>query len=540
MSLPFKLTRVHAIVAAALVVVIVAGGVLVVYLRSPAAAIHAHLQVSDAKRVRVLEPLIVRFDQPVDLAKTQIKLTPAADFQVQRLKDRLVLAPTKSWDAQKTYTLQVGSVLNAKHTGTPLKDWKVQFTTANKVSVAAFKVDDKPVGEGALVLPSAKFSVTFTTPMKASTVAISANGTALAAGQLSWAAGDPTLVDLALGVLAPYQPLKLTVLAGANGSNGEVLLDNAEINLVPEALEPTNPASGIGPDFKPVTPIMIAIENSGDSRPQSGLQQADMVYEYVSEYQISRMTAVYFNSPPALIGPVRSCRMINPYIGFAFRSVTMCSGGSVGTLHYVFGNPEGTAMLPVTINDFDRGNHFFRSNAKAAPHNLYTSADRAVRLRSEYGVPAPNYALDPPHPDSTPGGTPAAAPAVGQHFVSYGYDGNAKAYLRFDHGTPFTDTTTGAQLAVKNVVILHTPFHDAGWVEDENGGAHSVWYDINGSGPAELYSDGMLIPAVWHMGAGNGQPYWTNHDPMWFSDPAGKPLQLNSGLTWIHVIGNGQ
>ncbi len=90
------------------------------------------------------------------------------------------------------------------------------------------------------------------------------------------------------------------------------------------------------------------------------------------------------------------------------------------------------------------------------------------------------------------------------------------------------------------MVIVHTGFHDAGWIEDDNGGAHSVWYDLNGSGPAEVYSDGMLIPATWHMGKGSGQAYWDNHDPIWFSDAGGVPLELNSGLTWIHVVGNGQ
>jgi len=37
-----------------------------------------------------------------------------------------------------------------------------------------------------------------------------------------------------------------------------------------------------------------------------------------------------------------------------------------------------------------------------------------------------------------------------------------------------------------------------------------------------------------------GQSYFDNHTPVWFTDPTGQVLVLNTGLTWIHVLGNGQ
>ena len=136
-------------------------------------------------------------------------------------------------------------------------------------------------------------------------------------------------------------------------------------------------------------------------------------------------------------------------------------------------------------------------------------------------------------------GTPADPPQVPLHGVAYAYDGGSGQYLRYDHGTPFVDQDTGQQLHVKNVVLLHVPFHDAGWVEDENGGAHSVWYEMTGSGPAEVFSDGQVVWATWHMGSA-GQPYFDNRTPVWFTDQWGQVLRLNTGLTWIHVLGNGQ
>ena len=57
----------------------------------------------------------------------------------------------------------------------------------------------------------------------------------------------------------------------------------------------------------PVTGIMI--ENSPESRPQSGLKNAGVVYEAVAEGGITRFMALYQGAKPALIGPVLSLRI---------------------------------------------------------------------------------------------------------------------------------------------------------------------------------------------------------------------------------------
>ncbi|HEX6350164.1 MAG TPA: DUF3048 C-terminal domain-containing protein, partial [Candidatus Dormibacteraeota bacterium] len=149
------------------------------------------------------------------------------------------------------------------------------------------------------------------------------------------------------------------------------------------------------------------------------------------------------------------------------------------------------------------------------------------------------YQVDPTHQDIDMG-QPAGAIDVPLMSVHWDYDGNSKQYLRSDHGTPFIDDQYHAPVHAKNVVILHVGFHDAGWVEDDNGGAHSVWYDMLGSGPADLDSNGKLVHATWHMGQGGPQWFYENHQPVWFTDEQGKVIELNSGLTWLHVVGNGQ
>ena len=52
------------------------------------------------------------------------------------------------------------------------------------------------------------------------------------------------------------------------------------------------------------------IENSEKARPQTGLQQADIVYEAMAEGSITRMLCVFNDQKPVVAGPVRSTRCV--------------------------------------------------------------------------------------------------------------------------------------------------------------------------------------------------------------------------------------
>jgi hypothetical protein len=396
---------------------------------------------------------------------------------------------------------------------------------------AQFTVDGSPASGTVALTARSHLRVSFTAQVPPAEVTVAFDEQPLPLDALAWSP-DLLSFEVPLGGLPPYRPVRLSVVAPSP------VVAPAPLQATMLATVPANSTTGVQPGFRPQTPIAIAVENSGPARPQSGLQGADLVYEYLSEYGITRMTAIYFARVPAMVGPVRSCRMINPYLGFAYAAYTMCSGVSGGTATFILGTAPGYAPVPNVMPIYDKGGHFFRVGFRAAPHNLYTSGDLAERLRTEATQPAGGYAVDPPH-DDVAAGQAADPPQVPLHGVSYAYDPGSGQYLRFDHGAPFSDQVTGQQLHVKNVVLLHVPFHDAGWVEDESGGAHSVWYDMIGTGPAEVYSDGLVVHATWHMGVA-GQSYFDNHTPVWFTDEAGRVLLLNTGLTWLHVLGNGQ
>lgn len=78
-----------------------------------------------------------------------------------------------------------------------------------------------------------------------------------------------------------------------------------------------------------LAPAMVQVENAPGSRPHWGLQQADVVYEYLTEGGISRFTVLYWNPSGGFrIEPVRSARLVTLRLLEAYGGVLFYSGAS--------------------------------------------------------------------------------------------------------------------------------------------------------------------------------------------------------------------
>jgi hypothetical protein len=255
------------------------------------------------------------------------------------------------------------------------------------------------------------------------------------------------------------------------------------------------------------------------------MQQADMIYEYISEYGIPRLTAVYWHPPTSLIGPVRSCRLITVQLEQMYHGMIYCSGANDFVLGQVWKYPnivyDYAYWLPI----------MFRTDARVAPHNVMARPDQ-VTQRTAAALGALPYDVAPAHPDAPlPGAVPATDIAVPQHGAIWRYNATAKEYFKWQDGAPFTNAGTG-QVHAKTVIVEHvqsridtTPgnfFHHY----------YTEYYELAGAGSAEIYSDGGVIHATWR------HPDRTV--PVVYYGPDGNPVDLNTGLTWVHVIGSDQ
>ena len=106
----------------------------------------------------------------------------------------------------------------------------------------------------------------------------------------------------------------LHMLAGCNLVSTNVPSDppliveeGTQTNLDEETL---SPVTGL-PIVSEGSPVAVSIGNNPSARLQSGLTQADLVYEVLAEGGITRFLAVFHNESPDMVGPVRSAR---PYL----------------------------------------------------------------------------------------------------------------------------------------------------------------------------------------------------------------------------------
>jgi len=119
------------------------------------------------------------------------------------------------------------------------------------------------------------------------------------------------------------------------------------------------------------------MDNQAEARPQSGLNDACLVYEVLTEGGITRFVAFFLHNDTAAIGPVRSLR---PY----FLDLTMPLGAPVA---HVGGSPlaldDVAALKPaaMSIDQVAEESAFWRAEERKAPHNCYTSSS-ALRSAS--------------------------------------------------------------------------------------------------------------------------------------------------------------
>lgn len=273
---------------------------------------------------------------------------------------------------------------------------------------------------------------------------------------------------------------------------------------------------------------MVQIENSVLARPQAGLQQADLVFEYLAEGGITRMTVIYFKpSGSQRIEPVRSARPITIHLWHAYHGVVFFSGANIKVLQML-----QDQHIPALSEGSDGGAYFSRDPGRRAPHNLYTDPGRLSQGVQKY-APKITYQLPPP---GTPAASPAPAPAsrivfdqTNAHRVTYTYSQADDAYSYSTETGPLVDVDTGQPIKPVNVILIQVSHHDAGFTDVL--GAPAVDFDLQGTGPADVFTKGQHYTAKWDL---------TNPElPLKILGADGKDMHLPRGLTWIHLIDPG-
>lgn len=288
---------------------------------------------------------------------------------------------------------------------------------------------------------------------------------------------------------------------------------------------------------RPVTGVMI--ENSLDARPQSGLDQASVVFEAVAEGGVTRFFALFQDTQPDYIGPVRSAR---PYY------VQWCLSFDCSYAH-VGGSPDGLADIRAwgvkDLDQFYNSGAYHRISSRYAPHNVYTSIASLNQVEASKGYGASTYTgfarkAEQPYKAPVAGSTAknqdARTPVTSIDFALSGayynphfdYDAASNSYKRSEAGQPHMEVhSDGGQVQItpKVVIGMIVPMSQG---ELDSSGAYYSNYQAVGSGQALIFQDGTVTTVNW------SKP--DTKSALSFTDNDGKPVKLNAGQTWVTAI----
>ena len=270
-------------------------------------------------------------------------------------------------------------------------------------------------------------------------------------------------------------------------------------------------------------PVLVTINNHPQARPQSGLAQADVVYEMLAEGDVTRFLALYQSELPETLGPIRSARSYFIDIAKGLDAFYIAHGYS----------PEAKTMLDHHVVDHMNGmqydgTYFKRSSERKAPHNSYISSEKLLEGTEKIGasllyqkkVSYPFYDDE----DSVKIGVQAKQVAIkysnsGTFNSHYVYDPQTNHYTRFSANVQTEDYVTKQPIELANILFFEMPHR----VIDSEGRRDIT---ITGGGNAYVFQAGTMREVQWQ-----------NTDGLLIAvEDDGSEVKLVPGKTWIHFV----
>lgn len=307
-------------------------------------------------------------------------------------------------------------------------------------------------------------------------------------------------------------------------------------------------------DWEKRRPLSVMIENSSDSRPQSGISRADIVYEALAEGTVTRFLLVFYCNTPfenIVIAPVRSARTY--YIDWVSEYDALYN--HVGGANRIGSNADLTdsradalgQIEKYGIKDLDQFGigypDCFRNPDRtgkpvATEHTMVCLSDSLYKIAEsrgwtnvdDRGIPwDQNFVAWSFKDDASQDNRGDIAqiniefsPGDNRFDVRWDYNREENNYKRINADSPHIDFENNQQIMAKNVVIQFTSLEGP---IDHN--LHYLYATI-GNGQALMFQDGDVIEGSWRKKSRVGRTQ--------FFDSKGKEIKFTRGPIYIEVI----
>lgn len=342
-----------------------------------------------------------------------------------------------------------------------------------------------------------------------------------------------------------------TALPGAGGEQEDPSLPRTEVCPLNGNLH-TKPAKEAWDKRRP---LAVMIENHQESRPQSGLSSADVVYEAVAEGGITRFMGVYLCAFGDIqLGPVRSARTyfldwLSEYDALYAHVGGANTPGPANALGQIIDykikdlNQFGIGY-PTFWRDYQR-----LGRPVATEHTMYSSTQKLWDIGAKKGwgvtdalgvrwdksfVPWKFLKKD----EAVSAGTAAAKVNVNfwesqkNYSVEWNFDQACNCYKRKNGGEDHTDLNNKKQLQPATVIVRFQKESRAN--DGYEGNAHLLYANKGPqapSGKALVFMNGKVIKATWNKANRLGRET--------FKDEAGKEISLVPGQIWLQTVPEG-
>jgi hypothetical protein len=452
--------------------------------------------------------ILLNFSRPVALAAVQaaFSISPDTDGTISMVtgQNQFAWSSAKPLIELTTYTVTMKPIVDVGHHKVQGASWT--FTTIIVPHVTSITGPaGSPLIDGAEIDSGATLKLNFNDAMEPTSIKVTL-GTQIA--DLKWAPDDKSATFSTAGI--PSGPLQVQLSGGGRDQTGHLVpsLFVFKTGIYYHDSEHTTALR---------YPALIQIPNDEGARDQSGLQAADVIFEYLAEGGITRLTAIYDNAPD-LIGPMRSARFISLKLGRHYRGLLFQSGESQAT--------RARAAQDPTPQFFDTIGYQFRAGPpRYAPDNLMIRGPLVKAAEDNFFGGIAAYTIPKTRP-VLPAGSSATTINVDEHYSVYKYDPVTGTYTKSEEAHPYSDASLGKPLRIEMLITLHTreTLLDVG----DGHGAHIHDYDLDTTGRIEVYYKGATYAGFWTS--------TDSHGPLTFTLDSGQVLTLPPGLVWIDVI----
>jgi hypothetical protein len=315
--------------------------------------------------------------------------------------------------------------------------------------------------------------------------------------------------------------------------NVEEVIEAVEEDPRPEGMA-ASPLTGlwIPEEMVSVRPVAMQINNSREAYPQSGIAQADLIYETLAEGNITRLMAVFHHYDAPKIGPIRSARHYYLDMAANHDALYMHYGGSPQAYAYISqmkapamdGLPKPNGVL--SWRDPER-----RAIPRMLEHSVYTSKELIEEAWEKAGYRREvreDFAsgLEFKREGSAPFGQRAdyvTIPFSSSYTSTFEYDPETREYIKYQTGALHMDEQIEKPLRFTNLIVQRTEVYV---IPGDDAGRREV--KIIGQGTGHYMSHGRAVAIEWSKSS-YGAP------TLYIETKTGKPLMMNPGKTYIAI-----